>query len=159
MNKIIKTILFSLIPGTLIPIFIIIVNNLRPFLDKLSPTLLLAIIALEFIIICILSGLLISINNNIKEKLSTKFGIYWNKQFEPFCPIHKTPLMVIDDTRYRCIQCKTNYPLKGENGISYTLESVKLHLQKKGDLIQKKVIEDEVIVSTGIIKDEDRFIP
>lgn len=48
----------------------------------------------------------------IKEpKLILKFGIYWDKELNPYCPVCKTPLTLISDSRPNCYKCDKIIPI------------------------------------------------
>ncbi len=154
MKKSIIAILTATFIGLVVPIIIFIANNSLQFFNKIPLNISLAIIALEFLIICFLIGLIISLIIKLNDKLISNFGVYWDKNYKAYCPNDKIPLEVFDEVRYKCTKCNKYYLLKSEDNVAYTLKSVKLYLRKKGQLVQKKIDEGINCGPSNEIKDD-----
>lgn len=63
--------------------------------------------------------------HNVANDLKLKFGAYWDKDKNPYCPGCKTPLSAKEGARYdqtlSCSKCKTDLKLVNEIGKSMTL--------------------------------------
>ena len=70
----------------------------------------------------------------IRKNLRPKFGVLWDKDREPYCPIHERPL---SRHRYKsgktvagvdCKKCKSTLELIKDDGVRLTLEEAKKQL-------------------------------
>jgi hypothetical protein len=68
----------------------------------------------------------------IHKKLYPKFGVLWDKNKEPYCPIHEKPLSRHKTSiggktivRLHCVKCKETLPLMADDTTTLTLEEVK----------------------------------
>ena len=64
-----------------------------------------------------------------RDKLQLKYGIYWDKNKNPFCPKCKIPLgaydnYYMDDIGYLCKSCNKVYPLIGNMGKKIKYEQI-----------------------------------
>lgn len=46
-----------------------------------------------------------------QEQLEIYFGIYWDKELNPYCPVCKTLLTLVDDSRPKCYNCDKIIPI------------------------------------------------
>jgi ribosomal protein L37AE/L43A len=56
---------------------------------------------------------------NLKTGLKLKFGVYWDRNLNPFCSTCKTPLQTVNVESYGIVTwscCKCNKPLKFSDG-------------------------------------------
>jgi hypothetical protein len=88
--------------------------------ETLAPVLI-GSIAINIILVAIL------FISNKEEDLKLKYGIYWDKNKNPFCPNCKIPIgaydeYYMDDTGYRCKSCEKIFPLTNAKGEQITPE-------------------------------------
>lgn len=89
-------------------IFAPIIPKLTPVvIEYVNSEVLMTIVLLFAVIILVL---IFIIYMNRKRALALKYGIYWDKENNPLCPIHKTPLGVYDNYSHRIgfLCCKCN---------------------------------------------------
>ena len=68
--------------------------------------------------------------------MKLKFGIYWDKEAEPYCPICKTPLQpgerayIYGDVNYgsykvTCLKCDITFPIKDDGNTPIPIKVAK----------------------------------
>jgi hypothetical protein len=103
-----------------------------------TATLLYLLLLASYILLCF----------KIRKKLNPKFGVSWDQEQEPYCPIHEKPLArhktKINDntvTGLDCVKCKHTYPLMTDEGKRITLPEAK-KLLKPMNLTQQVAPSD-----------------
>ena len=108
------------------------VNFLRKSSESL-PLLAIAITLSSFYLVLLASYIFLCFK--IRNNLKTKFGVLWDKNKQPYCPIHEKPLSrhkvrshgkIV--TGLGCPECSKHFHLMTDEGKRLTLEDAKKKL-------------------------------
>lgn len=74
-----------------------------------------------------------ALRSQLSEKLIARFGLYWDKRKNPYCPTCKIPLRPDGYWKFAncetfslsCPKCRLHHPMFDENGKAYDLPSIK----------------------------------
>jgi hypothetical protein len=94
------------------------------------PILTIAVTAISFYLILLLFYILLCLK--IRKNLRPKFGVLWDRNKEPYCPIHEKPLsrhkVGMNDkivAGLNCPECKQSFQIITDSGERLTLEEAK----------------------------------
>lgn len=120
----------EMIVASIAAILLFVFYQISPYLleaiDKaLSPRLLLALLALSFVINLFLLAYLFGLNKNVNSSLFLRFGLYWDKDKNPYCPLCQKPVSTHNfygemKNEYYCKPCNHLIHLTGEDGQKIT---------------------------------------
>jgi hypothetical protein len=116
----------SVFPRTVLPV------------DRLSGIPVLSWVRLILILFLIIS--LLALYIVVKNRLKLKFGIYWDRGDNPYCPSCKKPLQISSYCSYQCIACNKQIFPCNEYGRSLPVEVVNRFM--RGEKVTYKEIED-----------------
>jgi hypothetical protein len=111
--------LLTLLVGTLF--WQIIPLLLSPLWTRLSPQTLQRILGLSLLSVAALLAYTLILNRRLRTKLHIKFGIYWDKHANPFCPACQTPLWGYASYQkthghaLRCSKCSGFITIRGDD--------------------------------------------
>lgn len=117
----------------------ILSKKLIELIDKTESSTILKVI--YFLVIFLLISISISILHIIKNKKKKKFGIYWDKEGETYCPLCKKPTTRyqwdVSEPYFHCSKCNTDIYMQ-HNGKF-------LHIELAKELLDiKKITPDEI---------------
>jgi len=106
-------------------------SGIKLFWDNLTPGTLMLYLILIFILISLVAYILGSVKFIIPRFFKLKFGIYWDKENNPYCPIcKKTPLHGANYSNLlRCPKCDKEFGLRYGSKI-YSLEEAVEDIKK-----------------------------
>ena len=106
----------------------LVISDLQTMSGKIPiSTLLFTAISLYLILLASYVYLCFRIRKNLKPH----FGVLWDKNKEPYCPIHKKPLarykvkLESVETGVKCTECNENYQLMTDAGKRISLVKAK----------------------------------
>jgi len=135
-------ILFGAIAGLLAIIATHIVSLVLPVLASIPNNVLLALLALSLLINIGLWFYTLHLSKQLKNLQDTKFnigfGVLWDKDREPHCPVCKNLLSAYEEKRIKnkirgeltCINCNKTIPLSDQDGF-YRLDDAKEELKQR----------------------------
>ncbi len=143
--------IFSLIPSIMTFFSKVRTIILELFPEKKLPDWFLVILGVLLSVVLVLIFWNRSLRKTVESltKFKVKYGVYWDAELNPYCPICRTPLVLeqLSSTeviarqispllpkprpRLYCSKCKSYYALVNESGISISLAQAKEDLKSQ----------------------------
>lgn len=120
----------SILLVILSPSLLLFTGFLENHLSKRALSISVGVSAL-FFLLCV--AWCFALQSQLSEKLTSRFGLYWDKRKNPYCPACKVPLRPDEHWKFgnittfslSCPKCRLHHPMLDENGKAYDLPSIK----------------------------------
>jgi hypothetical protein len=127
-----------LLAGT--TVWVLIPLLLSPFWTRIAPQTLQRILGLTLLSVTALLAYVVSLHRKLKGKLRIKFGLFWDKYANPFCPACQSLLTgymiaYMGGPCLSCVKCSKVIRLTNDDGAELTLPNAKTLVLKSSSWV------------------------